>query len=133
MKIHYVKRIEGTPVVSFVAEAWVALMKNGQWDKNSVLVGSELQCVFATVGKRTVGCLTFHIDGQYSTVNIAYVSPAFRGKGTYAKMHERYVELSKQQGATSILNICYPTNEGIQATCKKLGYTPYTITLKLNI
>ena len=131
MKIHYIKKIEGSPVVQFVAEAWCALMKHGQWDKTSVLIGSELQCVYATVGKRTVGCLTFHIDGSYSTVNCAYVVPAFRSKGVYQKMHERFVELSRQQSATSVLNICYPSNEGIQAACKKLGYLPYTITLKL--
>lgn len=127
MRVVYVKQIEGSPVVRYVASAWVSLMKEGQWDSNSVLVGPELQCVFALDGRRIVGCLTFHVEGNEAVINIAYVSAAYRGKGIYRLLHTRFVEVSKEQGAHKAVNICYPSNEGIQNTCKKLGYSPYVV------
>ena len=128
--IRYVAQIEGSPVVQFVARAWCALMKEGQWDKNSVLVSPELQCVFAVDGRRIVGCLTFHVDGGEAVVNIAYVIPEYRAHGIYRQLHDRFVVEAKKQEAKSALNICYPSNVGIQAACLKLGYKPYVVHLK---
>ena len=133
MQIKYVAQIEGSPVVPYVARAWLALMKDGQWDSNSVLVSPELQCVFALDGRRVVGCLTFHIEDAEAVVNIAYTSPDYRGRGVYKAMHERFVQEAKAQSARYVLNICYPSNTGIQETCKRLGYEPYVIHWKLKI
>lgn len=133
MRVRYVEQIEGSPVVQFVARAWCALMKAGQWDSNSVLVSPELQCVYAVDARRIIGCLTFHVDEGQAVVNIAYVTPDARGRGVYRALHDRFVQEAKRQGATSALNICYPSNGGIQKTCEKLGYTPYVIHLKLQI
>ena len=127
MKIRYTKQIEGSPVVQFVALAWVALMKDGQWDRNSVLVSPELQCVFAVDGRKIVGCLTFHIEETQAIINIAYVVPSHRGRGVYRQLHAAFIEHAKEQEATEALNICYPSNDGIQETCKKLGYKPYVV------
>ncbi|HZP06760.1 MAG TPA: GNAT family N-acetyltransferase [Terracidiphilus sp.] len=133
MQIKYVNEIEGSPVVQFVARAWCALMKAGQWDSNSVLVSPELQCVYATEARRIIGCLTFHVDESEAVVNIAYVTPDSRGRGAYRAMHDRFLLEAKKQGATEALNICYPSNTGIQKTCEKLGYRPYVIHLKREI
>jgi GNAT superfamily N-acetyltransferase len=128
-----VKQIEGSPVVLFVARAWCALMKEGQWDSNSVLVSPELQCVFALDGRRIVGCLTFHVDEGDATINIAYVVPSYRGRGVYRLLHDEFIVQAKAQEAKTVLNICYPSNAGIQETCKKLGYVPYVVHWKLKI
>lgn len=133
MKIHYVNKIEGSQVVRFVARAWCALMDDEQWDKNSVLISAELQCVFAIEGRKIVGCLTFHVDNGEAIVNIAYVIPAFRGMGVYKLLHDKFIDVSKEQGAARAVNICYPSNVGIQEACKKLGYIPYVIHWTLNI
>lgn len=133
MVIRYVKQIEGSPVVQFVARAWCALMKAGQWDANSVLVSPELQCVFAVDARRIVGCLTFHVDEGQAVVNIAYVVPEYRGRGVYNQMHAKFVEAAKADGAKDALNICYPDNVGIKEACKKLGYVPYVVHLKLKL
>lgn len=135
MRVRYVNQIEGSPVVRFVATAWCALMKEGQWDSNSVLVSPDLQCVFVLDARRIVGCLTFHIEdeGEEAVINIAYVVPSYRGKGVYRMLHTEFVSQAKQQGAKTVLNICYPSNDGIQMTCKKLGYVPYVVHWKLKI
>jgi len=133
MRVEHVKQIEGSPVVQFVARAWCALMKEGQWDSNSVLVSPDLQCVFAVDGRRIVGCLTFHLDEGQAVVNIAYTLPTYRGKGVYRAMHDKFVLVAKEQEAKTILNICYPSNAGIQETCKKLGYVPYVVHWMLHI
>lgn len=133
MQIKYVGQIEGSPVVQFVARAWCALMKAGQWDSNSVLVSPELQCVYAIEDRRIVGCLTFHVDDGQAVVNIAFVATGYRARGIYKAMHARFVTEAKKQEAVFALNICYPSNTGIQKTCEQLGYVPYVIHLKLKI
>lgn len=133
MRVRYVRQIEGSPVVRFVATAWCALMKEGQWDSNSVLVSPDLQCVFVLDDRRIVGCLTFHVEDEEAVINIAYVVPSYRGRGAYRMMHDEFVLQAKAQDAKTVLNICYPSNEGIQTTCKKLGYVPYVVHWKLKI
>lgn len=133
MNVKHVKQIEGSPVVQFVARAWCALMKEGQWDNNSVLVSPELQCVFAVDARRIVGCLTFHLEDGQAVVNIAYTVPQYRGRGVYRRMHDEFVRVAKEQGANTVLNICYPSNTGIQETCKKLGYVPYVVHWMLHV
>lgn len=133
MKLHYVKQIEGSPVVEFVANAWCALMRDGQWAKDSVLIGQDLQCVYATEGGEIVGCLTFQVIAREAIVNLAYVLPEMRGRGVYRALHDAFIERAKKQKARYALNICYPSNEGIQKTCEKLGYAPYLLHLKLTL
>lgn len=123
MAIKYLAQIEGSPVVRFVAKAWVALMDDKQWESSSVLVTGNLQCVYALSGNKLVGCLTFHVAEGQACVNIAYVLPNYRGQSYYRSMHEAFVEQAKAQGATELVNICYPNNKGIRETVKKLGYT----------
>lgn len=134
MNVRYVEQIEGSPVVQFVAQAWCALMRAGQWEGNSVLVSPELQCVFALDGRRIVGCKTFHVDEDGQAVgNIAYVLPAYRGKGVYRALHDRFIAEAKNQGAKTALVICHPDNTGIREACAKLGYKPREIHLHLPI
>jgi GNAT superfamily N-acetyltransferase len=122
--IRYVEKIEGSPVVRYVATAWVALMDEGQWSKSSVLVSGDLQCVYAVLNRKIVGCLTFHVDEDtnVATVNIAYVGSKYRGQGIYRQLHEEFTKRAIEQGAKTLLNICYPTNVGIRETVQKLGY-----------
>jgi GNAT superfamily N-acetyltransferase len=128
MEINYVDKLHGSKVIRFVAMAWVSLMDEGQWDSNSILISDDLQCVYATEGKKIIGCLTFHIDeSTEAVVNIAYVLPANRGQGTYRAMHSKFVEVAREQKATQAVNICYPSNEEIQKTVEKLGYKPYVV------
>lgn len=134
MKIKYVKQIEGSPVVQFVAQAWCALMDQKQWDNNSVLVSGELSCVYATINRKIVGCLTWHMaDEALASVNLAFVDPKYRGKGVYSALHAEFVTRAKADGAKRIVNICYPSNTGIQETCKKLGYHPHELHLVLDL
>jgi ribosomal protein S18 acetylase RimI-like enzyme len=126
MTIHYRQQIEGSPVVRFVAKAWVALMDDKQWDSTSVLVTGNLQCVYARDGNKVTGCLTFHVDAEQAVVNIAYVLPKYRGQGIYRQMHDAFVEQAKKQEAKELVNICYPSNTGIRETVRKLGYSVYS-------
>ena len=127
MKILYVPRTEGSRVVQFLHDAWGALMREGLWSKTNVLITGLEQCVFAMERNRIIGCLAFHVDeGVGSVITIAYVLPKHRGRGVYRALHAAFQDKSKEQGAKCLINICYPTNEGIQETCKKLGYHLYT-------
>jgi len=97
--------------VPFVAQAWLALMQDGQWSKRSVLVSGDLECVFAVDGRRVVGCLTYHVDENVGAViNITYVPPAFRVKGVYPGVHEAFAAKAKASGANGEINICYTSN-----------------------
>jgi hypothetical protein len=48
-------------------------------------------------------------------------------------LHDRFASAAKSQGAKTALNICYPSNTGIQETCKKLGYAPYVVHWTLHL
>lgn len=126
MTIHYRAQIEGSPIVRFVAKAWVALMDDKQWDSTNVLVTGNLQCIYARDGNKVIGCLTFHVDEGRAVINIAYVLSKFRGQGVYRLMHQAFEEQAKKQDAKELVNICYPSNSAIRETVKKLGYRLYS-------
>lgn len=126
MQVWYVDELEGSEVVPFVHKAWGDLMENGLWDRTSVLINGIEKCVFATIRKKPVGCIVFHVDDGQSVIAIAYVLAEHRGKGIYKAMHAEFERQSKLAGASCILNICYPTNTVIQDTCTRLGYKLHT-------
>lgn len=124
MKIRYVEKLEGSPVLQFVTKAWGALMDEGHWNKTSVLINGAESCVYVTVGRETVGCIVYRIIEETgdAVIAIAYVVKKHRRKGFYVKMHDEFEKRAKSAGAKTAVNICYTSNVAIQETVKKLGY-----------
>src|SRR6266702_4781962 len=122
MRIKYVAEIEGSPVVQYVANAWCQLMKEGHWDRTSVLISGGLSCVYAVENKKVVGCLTWHGDDSNWTINLGYISPEYRRKGLYSKLHAALLEKARAAHVPQITSIVKPTNEPIRASKTKEGY-----------
>lgn len=129
MKVRFASAISGSEVLPYVLMAWGALMRDGLWSKTEMLINGAEECAFATVGRNAViACIVYRTDeaGQ-AVIAIAYVSPKHRGKGVYKKLHADFEARVKSKGAKVVVNICYPTNQGIQETCKKLGYRLHSV------
>lgn len=135
--IHYVPEIEGSPVVEFLARAWVDLLDNNLWDKSLILLTRELQCVYAatTCGRHITGAISFFYDEdeKFVTINLAYVDPAFRRMGIMSDMWAEVVRHSKEQGALHIANVCYPQNKAIQDFCRSVGGYEYSHEYRINV
>lgn len=140
--IHYVPEIEGTPVVGFLAQAWVDLLYNNLWDKSSVLLTGDLQCVYFTGWRvsdldteKIVGAISFYFDedDDYISINLAYVDPGFRRMGVMRDMFSEVVKKAKEQGAKYIANVCYPQNKAIQDFCRSVGGYEYSHEYRINV
>lgn len=128
MKIKYVETIEGSPVVPFVARAWVRLMAENLWDRNSVLISGELSCVYAVEGRKIIGCLTWHGEPETGwTINLGYVVSSHRRQGIYSKLHEAMLVKAREFGVKQITSIVKPTNEPIRASKDKHGYKLHSL------
>jgi predicted GNAT family acetyltransferase len=129
MKVRHVPQIGGSDVLPYVHMAWGALMRDGLWSKTEMLINGAEECAYATVGRDTViACIVYRTDeSKQAVIAIAYVSPKHRGKGVYKKLHAEFEARVKSKGATVVVNICYPTNLGIQETCKKPGYSLHSV------
>jgi len=129
MKVRYVAQIGGSEVLAYVHMAWGALMRDGLWSKTEMLINGAEECCYATVGRDTViACIVYRTDeSKQAVIAIAYVSPKHRAKGVYRKLHAEFEARAKSKGAVVVINICYPTNLGIQETCKKLGYQLHSV------
>ncbi len=135
MQISYVKKIEGSAVVGFLARAWVALLDNNKWEERSVLLSGDLQCVYAAEGDEILGAVTFFIDEDegYGTINLAYVSPEHRHKHIMSRMWDLAAHQLKLQNAGWISVVCYPTNEEIAGFCKSIGGRIYTHQYRIDL
>jgi len=134
--IHYVPEIEGTPVVGFLARAWVDLLENNLWDKTLILLTRDLQCVYVTVSDdRIVGAISFYYDedDKFVSINLAYVHPDFRRLGIMSEMFAEVGQHAKEQGAQYIANVCYPGNTAIQEFCKSAGGYEYSREYRINV
>jgi ribosomal protein S18 acetylase RimI-like enzyme len=141
--IHYVPEIEGTPVVGFLARAWVDLLDNNLWDKSLILLTRDLQCVYFTTqgaadpeGKHIIiGAISFYYDedDKFISINLAYVDPAFRRIGIMSDMWQEVVKHAKEQGAQYIANVCYPHNDAVQSFCRSVGGYEYSREYRINV
>ena len=147
--IHYVPEIEGTPVVGFLARAWVDLLENNLWDKTLILLTRDLQCVYLTESidhtdhptkwldtrEHIRGAISFYYDedDKFVSINLAYVDPDFRRLGIMSDMWAEVVKRAKEQGAQYIANVCYPGNTAIQEFCKSAGGYEYSREYRINV
>jgi ribosomal protein S18 acetylase RimI-like enzyme len=145
--IHYVPEIEGTPVVGFLARAWVDLLDNNLWDSTLILLTRELQCVYATqehpkdplsgftAQPSIVGAISFYYDedDKFVSINLAYVDPDLRRMGIMAAMFAEVQRHAKEQGAQYIANVCYPQNKAIQDFCRSVGGYEYSHEYRINV
>jgi GNAT superfamily N-acetyltransferase len=127
MRLKYVPEIEGSPVVQYVGNAWCQLMQAGLWDRTSVLISGGLSCVYATENKKIVGCLTWHGDSENWTINLGYVSPEYRRKGVYTKLHDDLIVRAKAAGVKQVTSIVKPGNAPIIDSKDKAGYTLHSL------
>lgn len=135
MVIHYVRKVEGSPVVGFLAQAWNDLLKKKQWDNRSLLLTGDLQCVYATERNKIVGAITFFVDEdeRCATVNLAYVLPRHRRKGILSHLWSEMGQIVIKQKAMWISNVCFPDNAGIAAFCKSVGGYCYTHQYRIDL
>jgi len=135
MVIRYVRKVEGSPVVGFLAQAWADLIKQKQWDHRSLLLTGDLQCVYAIERKKIVGAITFFVDDdeRFATVNLAYVLPRHRRKGILKSLWGGMSGVVKDQKALWISNVCFPDNAGIAAFCKSVGGYCYTHQYRIDL
>jgi ribosomal protein S18 acetylase RimI-like enzyme len=77
--------------------------------------------------KKVVGCLTWHGDETNWTINLGYISPEYRRKGLYSKLHAALVEKARAARIPQITSIVKPTNDPIRASKLKEGYTLHSL------
>ena len=133
--VRYVNPIEGSPIVGFLARAWVALLNDNLWDRRNILLSGDLSCVYAVEGKKIIGVITFFLDEDEhnANINLAFVHPRHRRQGVMRAMWAEMLKQVKAQKASWVSNVCYPHNDGIQEFCKSVGGYEYTRQYRVDI
>ena len=120
--IQYVSRIDGTKVLPFIIDAYVALRKSGNIDAFDCPVsGKEESFYIENRRKRVVAVLSFFKEGADFVINMGFVDPAYRNRGMYRVLWNRLVEEGRSRNLDSILGYHKPGNDEILGVNKHFG------------
>ena len=123
MKIEHVDKIEGTPVLPFVIDAYVALRKAGNIESQDCpATGDEEAFYIENRLHKVVASLSFFKPNETSfTVNMGYVLKAYRKRGYYGDLWRRLVEEARARGIKTIIGYHKPGNAAILGFNEKVG------------
>ncbi len=123
MNIEYVPKIEGTLVLPYVIDAYVSLRSDGNIEAcDCPASGSEEAFYIRNNRKSIVAVLSFFKSSESSiTVNMGFVSKAYRKKGYYGALWFSLVDLASQRGVKKILGYHKPNNKAILSVNERLG------------
>lgn len=115
--IEYVRQIDGTPAMPYVIDAYVSLRRAGNiepWECPAS--GYEEAFYIVNRAKRVVAVLSFSesatSDGVI-TVNMGYVTKAYRKRGLYRLLWDRLVVEARKRKARAIGGFHKPGNAAI--------------------
>ena len=121
--INYVSRIDGTKVLPFILEAYLALRKTGHIDALACPVTGREEAFYIETRGRVVAVLSFARDDDSFVVNMGFVLPRYRKQGLYRRLWTRLVEEAKKRKLKAIVGYHAPGNTDILEFNKKLGRT----------
>lgn len=124
MKIEYVPKIESTPVLPFVIDAYVKLRTAGNIEAcDCPASGDEEAFYIVNRSKKVVASLSFFpsADGTFFTVNMGFVLKSYRKKGYYAALWARLTEEARTRGMKRIIGYHKPGNAAILAFNERVG------------
>jgi GNAT superfamily N-acetyltransferase len=122
MKIEYVQKIHGTPVLPYIIDAYVTLRKAGNIEAMDAPASGDEEAFFIQNRlKRIVGVCSFYQDETKFVVNMGYVSKEYRKKGYYAALWERLVEEARKRNIKFIMGYHKPGNKAILAFNERVG------------
>ena len=121
-KIEFVSKIQGTNVLPFVIDAYVALRKTGDIEPNDVPASGTEEAFYIKVRGRIVSVLCFYeSDEGEITVTMGFVLAPYRKRGHYSLLWSRLVQDSISRGVKSILGYHKPCNARILSFNDKVG------------
>lgn len=121
--IRHVPVTEGTPVLPFIVDAYVALRKARNIDAQACPVSGAEEAFYATnkAGK-VVAVLSFFVSEPDTwTVNMGFVSKRYRRRGLYAVLWARLVAEARTRSIKTVLGYHKPGNTDILAFNAKVG------------
>lgn len=123
-KIRFVAKIQGTPVLPYVIDAYVSLRQAGNIEACDAPASGDEEAFYIEnrVGK-IVAVLSFFISpsGNYFTVNMGFVNKGYRKRGLYGDLWKRLVEEGKTRGVKTIIGYHKPGNDKILAFNASVG------------
>jgi GNAT superfamily N-acetyltransferase len=123
MLIKYVQEIQGTNVLPFVIDSYVALREAGHIEAYDAPASGEEEAFYITNRlNKIVAVLSFFKSSSNTyTINMGFVLKPYRKKGYYRALWNRLVEEAKNKGIRKIIGYHKSTNAGILAFNDKVG------------
>ena len=123
VKISYVPKIQGTPVLPFVIDAYVSLRQAGNIEAcDCPASGDEEAFYVLNRRKAVVAVLSFFKSGEGAfTVNMGYVLKSYRGRGYYEILWNRLVEEGRERELKKIIGYHKGGNAAILGFNEKVG------------
>lgn len=124
MKIRYVEKINGTPVLPYVIDAYISLRQAGNIEACDAPASGEEEAFYIEnrLGK-IVAVLSFFLSasGSFMTVNMGFVTKAYRKRGLYGDLWKRLVEESRGRKVKTIIGYHKASNAAILGVNERLG------------
>lgn len=125
MKIQYISKVEGTPILPFIIDSYTSLRQAGNIEACEAPVsGAEEAFYIENRQHKVVAVLSFwkSTDDAF-TVNMGFVLKPYRKKGYYRALWEKLVEEGRKRGLKRIIGYHKPGNSAILAFNEKVGRT----------
>lgn len=114
MKIEYIQKVQGTPVLPFIIDAYTSLRTAGNIEAmDAPASGDEEAFYILNRLGRVVAVLSFYQEDTKITVNMGFVDKKYRKKGYYLALWNRIVAEARKRGVKSILGYHKPGNKAI--------------------
>jgi predicted GNAT family acetyltransferase len=123
MKIEYVQKVHGTPVLPYIVDAYVSLRSAGNIEAMDAPVSGEEEAFYIVnrLGKIVAVLSFFQTDDNKCTINMGYVSKQYRKKGYYAALWERLVTEARKREIKAIIGYHKPGNKAILGFNERVG------------
>jgi hypothetical protein len=123
MQIEYVPKIEGTPVLPYVIDAYTSLRADGNIEACACPASGDEEAFYIRNNRKTVVAVLSFFKNRVNTitVNMGFVSARYRRRGYYRLLWKRLVEEATERGVKSIIGYHKPNNKAILAVNERLG------------
>lgn len=117
--------IIGHPAIKLVPVAWGELLDSGFVDLFTVPVHRDYEALICSFRGVPVAFILYEFADKNQTVwiNLSYVDPHFRGRGTYSLMFDTLKTKVKDCGCLRILSGIATSNGLIRRSCEANGRT----------
>ena len=134
--VKFANPIGGTPIISFYHRHYSVLIENGFTNPTFAATNLKHKGVYLEINGEMAGHIVFEmLDDSYKTLWITFscVEDKFRRRGLYEIMHKHIEEYAKKQGSRKIASFVHVDNKVRQASCAKVGMTPYYYRMEKNL